>query len=368
MNNIAHKLNTQDKENQFLSIFKEEVENSRKHLFNFAQSLPKPLGDLLLNHFSSRLQKSNSLPMLGEYALYMIADLFNIKKELPFKFSYAWILLYEYTLLIDDMIDENDTNNKNNIAVSQILLAEFLYAFNSKTLRSELLFESFNIYMKEWINGSLHNTPDVFITNHDFSNNIFRHQSKRASIAKFGASSLFIDAHNRSLSLNEEVIIEHLCAGLMLLDDLTDVFIDFNNKQDNYLLNVTINWFRLNVASKYLKLDQITNNQLYIGLIYSNAIIDSWEAIANEIDLALNNFPHNWGNTYHFFHFISLGCRESVKHLRNEYNNLPKFNYTMLNINSHLKKQKIIDFGQKILEYNLNRIIQIIQNAPKACQ
>ena len=40
----------------------------------------------------------------------------------------------------------------------------------------------------------------------------------------------------------------------------------------------------------------------------------------------------------------------------------------MLKIDSHVEKQNIIDFGQKIFEYNFNRIIQIIQDAPKACQ
>ncbi len=368
MQNLAIKLTVDLTSVDFLSTFQTKVKSLRQDLYRHAQSFPSPLNSTLINHYEERVRRACGLPMLGEYAPFMMGDLLIIKPRTIELLNFPWLLLYEYTLLLDDVIDQPRKFSQRELVLSQMLLASSLDEFKRVLGDSQQLWAAYYSYQREWLIGSLH---EMDLSSHEktsFPSEVISQQARRAAIAKFCAASLlFLDQH-RLPTPREESGIDHFCAGIMVLDDLTDVLEDHIEGRRNFLLETTREWSNANIPRESITWTTLSIDQLTIGLVYSGAISRSWKAAADEIDKALGIFSDSESQTANYFRSISIHCRRSARLIDDATTILPKFRQELLHPQTIQQQSNIIEMGSAILRQSWKTVINLIEDGPKACQ
>lgn len=352
----------------YLSTFQTKVENLRQDLYSYAESFPSPLNSTLINHYKGRLNRAHGLPMLGEYAPFMVGDLFMTRPQTIERLAFPWLLLYEYTLLLDDLIDQPRLFSRRELVLSQMLLASSFDEYKRILGDSQPLWAAYDSYQREWLMGSLHEMDSSSLKNAHCALEVIGQQGRRAAIAKFCAASLVYCDENRLLAPHEERGIDHFCAGIMLLDDIADVLEDHKEGRRNFLLETTYEWFKTNLSETSMTWTNLDINQLTIGLVYSGAISRSWKAAANEIENALGTFSDSESQTTNYFRSISTHCRRSAQLIEDAATGLPKFQQAFLHTQAIQQQSNIIEIGSAILRQSWKTVIHHIDNGPKACQ
>src|SRR6267142_6314194 len=67
--------------------------------------LPVPFNEIIKDHYIARVVRAEDRYMLGEYAPFFLADIFHIPDSLTHNIVIPWLMLYEHSLLVDDIID-----------------------------------------------------------------------------------------------------------------------------------------------------------------------------------------------------------------------------------------------------------------------
>jgi hypothetical protein len=368
MQNPAARLTGETSSNDLLTALRTKVEDLRQDLYFYARTLPSPLGPTVISHYEERVRRARGLPMLGEYAPFLLGDLFGVKQQSIEQLAFPWLLLYEYTLLLDDLADRRRSLSSHKLVLSQMLLASSLKEFKRVLGDSRAIWAAFDSYQREWLVGSLHESDFSSLKDGHPPLEIIRQQGRRAAMAKFCAASLlYLDA-NRLLTPSEESSIDHFCAGIMLLDDLTDVLEDHTEGLRNFVLERTHRWFKAKVSSEEPAWANLDIDQLTVGLVYSGAIGESWIAAANEIDKALGAFNRSENQAAKYFGLLSDRCRGSAHSIQEAAAGLPTFQPVFLHKQGKAHRSNILNLSSAILRRSLKKVIQQIDNGPRACQ
>lgn len=254
----------------FLNSIKPHVLCIRSQFHDFALKLKPELGKILIDHFNERLERANNTLMLGEYAPFILGDLFSVSKSTINKVAFPWFLMYEYSLLLDDLLDKEREYWQLELLSSQILLdntfKEFIEVANNKFN----IFTSFNKYRNESVDSLVNElkwSNDGFIENIDSAIII---QGRKAALVKFCISYMINIDKTRNISEVEETTLDNICAGIQLLDDLTDFIEDHNEGRTNVMLSSIFKWVEKNYPM--INRDNINNEQLIAGLILSQSL------------------------------------------------------------------------------------------------
>lgn len=254
-------------EDSFLNTIKPSVLDIRNQFDVFAKSLNSELGTTLINHFNERIERADETLMLGEYAPFIFGNLFSISNASINKVAFPWFLMYEYSLLLDDLLDKKRDNWQLELLSSQILLdnsfKNFFLAINDQIE----IFDSFKKYRKESIEAMVHEL--TYSNMKSIGSNVII-QGRKAALVKFCVSYMISIDKNRKISEFEENILDDICAGIQLLDDLTDFMEDHSEGRLNLMLSFVYNW----IESSYNMLNRrnINTEQLIAGLIASQSL------------------------------------------------------------------------------------------------
>lgn len=294
----------------YLSLFEKEINKVRKEFYSFTDSLNNPINEILKNHFKERLNRLENVPMLGEYSVLVFGELFSISKKIIQENLLPWFLLYEYSLLLDDLLDKKRLNWELELLASQIVLDKSLSEYLKVIGNNELAFKTFEKFRRQSVDSMIYEilwSKNRLVNSTDISVNI---QGQKASLLKFCITSLITRKDNRLLSIDEEKSLNDLCAGIQLLDDLTDIFEDHQEGRMNIVLQETYKWIYKNSQMKTF--NEIDYNHLTIGLIYSgnlNITLDiASDLISRAIDL---NWVNKKSHAYSFLKHLIIDCKTS---------------------------------------------------------
>jgi len=345
-----------------LSVFEDRIKQLRRRLYDYAEKLPSPLNETLTEHYNTRLKSTEGKPMLGEYAAFLIGGLYDINISTIMDISYPWLLLYEYCLLLDDIIDKNNEDLTNKILLSQMLLNKSRIEFKRIIGQTSRSWESFDIHFEEWIYAMLHELNLSKNEHTEFKPDNIIEQGRKASVVKFCASCILRLSNNRDLSPVEKVSLDNICAGIQLLDDLDDYLEDHAAGRKNFLLLETYRWLENN----HTRNSQISLDELRFGMIYSGSLERTWSLASSYIMNGISKFENKHSDVYYYFSNLALECQNSCNTVCNILKSAPTPNWNLENRMNKKVECDVFDINQKVLDNFSSNILLIIERGPKA--
>ncbi len=349
---IIDSISVKKSEVNYLKSVKLEVSSVRKEFYNFSKKCNLSIGEALVNHFNDRIQKSGEILMLGEYVPFVFGNLFNISNNNIKKIAFPWFLMYEYSLLIDDLLDEDREKWKTELIASQYLLDKSYSKFFKELGKTSFSLDKYELYREQSFEGMLSEI--------DVKSNIgsVLLQGRKSALVKFCVSSMIELENNRLISIEEENLIDDICSAIQLIDDLTDFKEDYERERVNLLLTTSFDWLKKN----YNIYDKINYEQLVFAMIFSNSISTSLEFSEHLLNKINNNINTNSINQYsiHYFKSISEECSKSLHKIDNlikMYSSMEEEFYRMLFVDKQLNIK---------IKNIWNRILEEIQLLPKA--
>lgn len=264
----------------------------RSTYFNYLEQLPEPLNDRAKQHYIDRLVRSDGRHMLGEYVPHFLGDILDIPSEIIERFTIPWFTLYHHSLLLDDIVDLPNLFGPEHILLSQILLQDFLLSAQPWFSRYPGLVKLFHGYQSESFLATFSELQGDFEL-YDPIN-----MGRKAALVKFCAAVMNFDAVGFAISEQEETSFDKLCAGIQLLDDLTDCTEDYSGLRFNYPLYKGISLLRDNngISFSEKKLKTLSSEEITTIIIISG-ILEELSTNANtyindgieELNISLNS-------------------------------------------------------------------------------
>lgn len=228
-----------------------EIFKIRSMFLDHLNSLPCPFNEIVKKHYLARLVRAEDKHMLGEYVPFLLADILQIPNKVVSNFVVPWLVLYEHALLVDDAIDVKGSNWAENILLSQIVFNDFISLWQNRFSKYPYLWQIFCNYHTEEISsvlGELRNNSGINTSELSYSvadvSDIHIMMGRKAALVKFCATALSLEYKHRSLNSCEEIGIDNLCAGIQLLDDLSDSIEDYRESRYTYPLKLGSKWLR----------------------------------------------------------------------------------------------------------------------------
>lgn len=301
----------------YLSTIKPNVIGIRKQFKEYVLKLNPELWKTIINHFNERLKRANNTLMLGEYAPFILGNLFSVSELTINRVAFPWFLMYEYSLLLDDLMDKKRENWQLELLSSQALLDSSFKEFITLANNRFNIFKSFDKYRDEAFDGMVN---ELKWSKNNSINNIKSSaiiQGRKAALVKFCVSYMIDIDQNRNISKDEECILDNICAGIQLLDDLTDFMEDHNEARLNIMLSKTYEWLENNyyISDR----ENINSDQLIAGLILSqslNAILEFSHKFLNTANRLKRKNGKNT-NSIEYFNELSASCLHTSKLVNN---------------------------------------------------
>ncbi len=185
--------------------------------------LPPKLATIASAHFHERVRRAGPSPLLGEYAPWLVAEIIgNSHDPRVREFVTAWLHVYFFTMLLDDVIDQpNRTNRSGELLTAMVLLQEGICELmsnlcldpNNRAQQLQKSFRSTALAALEELQG-------------------YADQEKPTDLSRVGKKVSFLricvdalsDIAESSTEQREWLhgVIERFGTGIQLLDDLTD--------------------------------------------------------------------------------------------------------------------------------------------------
>jgi len=297
-------------EESFLNTIRPDVLRIRQQFKEYAIKLKPELGKIVINHFNERLARANDTLMLGEYAPFILGNLFGISESSISKVAFPWFLMYEYSLLLDDLLDKERENWQLELLSSQVLLdnshREFFY-----NIKNEIsILDSFDKYRNQSIDSIIHELKWSKMSSIECVDSAVIIQGRKAALVKFCVSYMIHIDKNREITNEEESILDNICAGIQLLDDLTDFMEDYNEGRINIMLSSIYNWIETNYPE--CNRDNLSSDQLIAGLILSqnlNTTLEFSHFLLKSVNmLTINNYKNN--GSIEYFNELADNCSQ----------------------------------------------------------
>jgi hypothetical protein len=330
--------------NNFLVSIKPYVLKIRSQFYDFAEKLSPVVKATVLNHFHERINRAGETIMLGEYTPFIFGDLFSISKKTIESIAFPWFLIYEETLLLDDLTDKERVNYQKELQVKELLaLKNFSFL---KTLKNDI-YKYYVQYKNQTLEAMLYeielSKDATNYSNQEMDRVII--QGRKAALVKFCIAYMIEVDKSRKLTVKEEKILDKICAGIQLLDDLTDFMEDYKEKKENLLLSVAKRWIKTHFSK--IDLCALSRNQLIAAVVFSNSVNTTLDFASNNINSIseLSN-PNNSGSI-EYFTKLALNCHSKSLELDNIRKSLL---YKEHEIAEMIFKNKI--YRNSILEWN----------------
>lgn len=266
---------------ELLSLaFEDEVKLVRREFRTFASTLSPDFREILKEHSRERQVSTRGAPAFGEMATFLIADLMSVPTAVARELGLAWTLLYEYALLIDDLVDRTDGDRAGRLLLSQLLLNRAVGEYESLLAGQRLLPRSFLGHHREWLEGMAFELACSTKASMPPWDAAVKRQGEKAAIVKVAAAALTYRAENRDLTEDEVSGVDHLCRGVQLLDDLGDLWEDYRGRRLNGVLVRALDRAR----ELGLEQSELDFQALLALALESGALSAAWATAARELE------------------------------------------------------------------------------------
>lgn len=298
----------------FFNIISPQIFKLRQQFHKFAWKQSPELAKTIINHYNERLVRAGSTLMIGEYVPFILGDLFSISMASIQKVAFPWFLMYQYSLLIDDLLDQTRKNWKLELLSSQVLLDASFKEFSNNN--NNEIFSLFEKYRNESVNGMIcefnHSKNDAINPTKETVSHLIM-QGRKAALAKFCVTYMIsIDKH-REIKKNEERILDNICAGVQLLDDLTDYSEDYYENRINITLSIMYKWFKINHPT--LNSKKLNHKQLVAGIIVSKSLENTLD-FSHSLLKSVNDLYKNTSLGYNaigYFNELASECHQKKR-------------------------------------------------------
>lgn len=349
----------------FLKTISPHIVEVRNIFYKYCETLPTDLCSSLILHFQERNERASGTLMLGEYAPFILGDLFSISHGSIKNVAFPWFLMYEYSLLLDDLIDKERVNWHNELLSSQLILDKSYHNFFVSVNNRKQLFDSLEKYRKQSVDSMLHEKSWSIERDIKDLNNSIIIQGRKAALVKFCVTYMFNLDSNRIIFPQEEKVLDNICAAIQLLDDLTDFYEDYSENRINLLLNTTFKWLNNNYPN--INCSTLSYDQLVSALVLSQSVNTTLEFSGNLLSNLSETIKPNPSNSGSYSYFLDIAnqCFQKSSLIDNEVSK---------NINL-INKFKEYIFGQnnlKVDETNAdftmlrNLFLHLLSISPKA--
>lgn len=265
-----------------LAPFAKHVRGTRARFLRSLRYLPRTIRARARAHIYQRLGPAvrHPLPLIGEYAPWLAADLLGIKDVRSVRqVAVAWLHLYFFTLALDDVIDSNTTARQGSEYITSCLLLQ-------RGLSNLISLSKGSKKLTSSIDSAFSRTAEAAI--HELA-------THRNRISRYSATE--INALGRKIGLlticpaavgglrkiccedlkEVDRAFEKLATGIQLLDDLTDWRDDFD--VGNLTVPITLSALRQRNKSYKRQYKQATRLQeqdaVMFSMIQTKAIEDT---------------------------------------------------------------------------------------------
>src|ERR1035437_8246341 len=136
--------------NPELAPVAEKVMDIRSLFFDHLDSLPAPFARIVKEHYIERVVRAESRQMLGEYAAFLLGDVLRIPDEsIVRRIAVPWLVVYEYSLMIDDIVDGKSLLSAERVLASPILYDDFVCIWREWFSEHPGLWQAFRTYHAE---------------------------------------------------------------------------------------------------------------------------------------------------------------------------------------------------------------------------
>lgn len=209
----------------FLNAFEDDVEEGRTAYLAAIDKLPSSLRETASLHYNERLARANPAPLLGEYAPWLIADILGISDREPVRrIVSAWLQIYFFTMLLDDIIDDNSrSKTPEDLLTAMLLLQKGVAGLYAGTDVPKVLSDNYDSAFAETANAALtefsqHRNRVKAFTSDDINNIGQKLAILKICVEAF--SQISGETLDRKRWLHS--VLSRLATGIQLLDDLTD--------------------------------------------------------------------------------------------------------------------------------------------------
>ncbi|HWR82090.1 MAG TPA: hypothetical protein VN285_02175 [Candidatus Deferrimicrobium sp.] len=355
-------------EDGYMSRVQSETTLLRKNLDAYGLQLPAPLGLALNAHVHERRERCEGRPMMGECAPFLIGPLFSITGSAVRSVAYPWLLMYEYSLLLDDLVDTARSNRSNETILSQVLLATSVSEFRNVVGDEVSIWNAYATYRDEWLNAMLHEVNSPADGTDQFSEDAILQHGKKAAIVKFCAACMVFLDKGRLLTVREEQAIDCFCSGVQMLDDVADITEDFLDHRDSILLGDIYDWIQKHCSYCDNNSTGSQSSCLVAGLVYSGAVSRAWRTAADCFDTALGLLNGCENEVSFFFVNLARRCRHEAQLLDVDIKALPPLDPPFIceYIGEEYSARRFLDSSR--VPESWRRILERIKTGPKASQ
>lgn len=258
--------------------FREDVARTRVSFLRDLDQIPQPFSGIAENYVLTRISQSRSKLMLGEYAPWLLADLcgFDQQDRLE-EFILAWLHVYVYTLIVDDILDnQRRPSHPLELVAGSLLLERGLQRLHELDSKNS---------PKTFLSHFQHDLDDLAIaTFREFEN-------RKRSPDDIEWKEISVDADKvRILNVCIDYFRAHGCSNpsavhgwksmrplfeaLQLLDDITDFEEDWKNGHWTLPIALAISRLRLTKDSTKNVLAAMDDNGRLFSLIASGALVE----------------------------------------------------------------------------------------------
>lgn len=257
-----------------------EVNKIRTLFLAQLSRLPSPFDELAKKHYLGRLVRAGDRHMLGEYAPFLLADVLQIRGASVAEVIIPWLVLYEQVLTIDDVIDVRGASLAQEVLLSQVLFSEFVSLWREKFYANPPLWDAFCKYHREGALAALkeveragEQTSATASTGFGLNSEFHLSNGRKAALVKFCATALTLENKGRLLTKEEEQGIDKLCAGIQLLDDLTDSVEDYLEGRLAFPLREGLLWLHKLDGRGTIRQGQLGEDEITFVLLASGAAV-----------------------------------------------------------------------------------------------
>lgn len=213
----------------FCDNIRPDVERTRAFLIEDVTRMSSCWLKGMQSLINKRLIDSNT-PVLGELIPWMLSDLFELEIDQVQDIATAWLKVYLYTCLIDDLLDEEAIFSPDEVLVSSLLFQEgsaTLFNVVRNTKYEALLKDAFYLSAE----GELQDLKEQHIPH---ANKAIAAKKKNYVLLACSAA-LAARSNERGNTIVE--FSEAILLGLQYLDDIADWENDFSNGNYTKLLS-----------------------------------------------------------------------------------------------------------------------------------
>jgi hypothetical protein len=254
----------------------ERVLKVRSGFLDYLNSLEPPFNNLATRHYLARVVRAEDRYMLGEYIPFLLGDLLDVPEPLVSDIAIPWLVLYEHALLTDDIIDIPKSQVYEELILGQVLFDRFITLWSDRFSSSPSLWQLFSKYHREGLLAAFGEQRQIPETPLMPALEILpecadRHilMGRKAALVKFCGTALSFESKRRFLSSSEEAGLDKLCAGIQLLDDLSDCFEDYTQQRQPYPLSLGLEWLARNHGLTTIRHRVLTSVEVLSVLLLS---------------------------------------------------------------------------------------------------